>query len=149
MDLPAATATGALELGYAVGKAVSGTGRWLVDAGPADLHVDRLILPAVVPPGTGPLLILRGWFVRRWVRLPIEVELSGWSAHRSELAVRTRRSPLRHAWYFPAAAEALRSLGREITAWAGAIDDFTCSIPRSPPRRQDVDDVRSERRERP
>jgi hypothetical protein len=138
VDLPAAKAGGALEWGYVVGTAVSGTGgsRWLVDAGPAHLHVDRLVRPVVVPLGTGPLLILRGWFVRRWVRLPTDVELSSWSAHRSELAVRTRRSPLRYGWYFPAAAEALRSLSREITAWAGAIGDSASSIPRSPPRRQ-------------
>lgn len=136
VDLPAATATRALEWGYAVGTAVSGTGLWLVDAGPAQLEVDRLIRPAVVPPGTGPLLILRGWFVRRWVRLPIDVELSGWSAHRSEVAVCTMRSPRRHGWYFPAAADALRALGREITAWAAAASDSTSSIPRSPPRRE-------------
>lgn len=135
VDLPAATATRALEWGYALGQAVSGTGRWLVKAGPAQLHVDRLIRPAAGPPGTGLLLILRGWFVRRWVRIPIEVELSDWSAHRSELAVRTMRSPLRHRWYFPAAAEALQSLGREIIAWAGATYDSTPSIPGSPPRR--------------
>ncbi len=137
VDLSAATAARLLEWGYALGQAVSGTGRWLVEAGPAQLQVDRLIRPAVVPPGTGPLLILRGRFVGRWARVPIDVELSDWSAHRSELAVRTMRWPLRHGWYFPAAAEALQSLAREIFAWADSIYDSTLSIPESPPRRQD------------
>ncbi|MEW6477760.1 MAG: hypothetical protein AB1679_36405 [Actinomycetota bacterium] len=90
-----------MEWGYAVGKAVSGTGGWLVNAGPAHFYVDRLIQSAVVPPDIGPLLILRGWFVRRWVPFPIDVELSGWSIHRSEMGVRTRRSPLCHGWFFP------------------------------------------------
>lgn len=136
VDLPAATAIWALEWGYAAGTAVSGTGRWLVDVGPVQLHVDGLIRPAVAPPGTGPLLILRGWFLRRWVRIPIEVELLSWSAHRSELAVRPLRSPLRYGWYFPAAARALRFLGREIAAWASAASGSTSSIPRAHPHRQ-------------
>lgn len=134
VDVPPGRAAWALEWGYAVGTQASGTDRWLVNAGEAQLHVDRLIRPAVVSPATEPLLILQGRFVRRWMPIPIEVELSRWSAHRSQLAVRTVQAPLRHGWYFRAAAASLRSLAGETTAWAAAAFGSDSSVPGWQPR---------------
>lgn len=86
-------------------------------------------------PGVAPLVILPGWLVRRWVRIPIEVELSTWSGERSELALRSSCWPTQPRWYFPAAAGALRTLAAEITAWAWAAGRcvFPPDVPRARP----------------
>jgi hypothetical protein len=115
-DLSPSRAVWALRLGYAIASEVSQDGRWVVDAGPARLALERLIEPGHPVRGAGRLLILRGHLVRRWVRIPVEVELSAWSGLRSELAVRSWRCPDRSRWYFPAVVGALRTLRGEIIA---------------------------------
>lgn len=120
VDLPASRAVRALELGFTLAADVSGAAGWVLDAGSARLHLDRRLGKASPCNKMGPLLVLGGRLVRWWVQIPIEVELSTWSGHRSELAVRSSRWPTQPRWYFPAAAAALRTLGVEITAWAHA-----------------------------
>ena len=120
LDLPPSGAVWALRLRYTLANEVSHDRRWVVDAGPARLHLDRLIEPAVPLKGTGPLLILQGRLVRRWRGVPVEVELSPWSGSQSELAVRSWRWPNHPRWYFPAAVAALRTLQSEVVAWSSS-----------------------------
>lgn len=121
-ELSPSSAVWALRLRYAMAKGVSPDERWVLDAGPAWLHLDRLVEPTVPVTMGVPLLILEGCFVRRWVRVPVEVELSAWSGHQTEVAVRSWQWPNQRGWYFPAAAAALRTLRAEIIAWGYPYD---------------------------
>lgn len=118
LDLSPSPAVWALRLRYTLANEVSHGHRWVVDAGPARLQLDRLIEPAARLNGAGPLLILEGRLVRRWGGIPVEVELSPWSARQSELALRSWRWPNHPRWYLPAAVAALRTLHSEVIAWS-------------------------------
>ena len=119
LDLSPSSAVWALRLRYTLANQVSHD-RWVVDAGPARLHLDRLIEPAARLEGAGPLLILQGRLVRRWSGISVEVELSPWSGRQSELAVRSWRWPNQPRWYFPAAVAALRILHSEVITWSSS-----------------------------
>lgn len=120
LDLSPPCAVSALRLRHTLANEVSHDPRWVVDAGPARLHLDRLSEPAARLKGAGPLLILQGRLVRRWSGIPVEVELSPWSGRQSELAVRSWRWPNQPRWYFPAAVAALRTLQAEVIAWSSS-----------------------------
>jgi hypothetical protein len=139
-DLPASTAVWALTLGYAIAKDVSGDARWVVDAGRARLDLKRLIHTAAPLNRMGPLLRLEGRLVRRWVQIPVEVELSAWSGHQCEVAVRSSQWPTCPRWYFPAALAALGTLRAKITAWASAAGHL--HDPRRSPMRRDEESGR-------
>lgn len=120
VDLSAARAAEALELWAAMALDVSGSGRWVVPAGPGELHLSRLVRPAAPAPGSGRRLKVEGRLVRRWVRIPADVEVWEWCCHRGQLALCSPPALSRPRWYLPAATAALRVLHDEVIAWAGA-----------------------------
>ncbi len=131
VDLPAVQARWALELSHAIAAALSEQDELVLTVGRAQLHLIGPVRPAGRPTPTGPLVTVPGCFLRRWVRVPVEVELSAWSTRRSELLLRCARGSGQPRWYFAAAAAALRILEAEIRAWAG-------SAPECPPELRSV-----------
>lgn len=117
VDLSTGKTAQALELWSTMALDVSGPDRWVLPAGPGELHLSRLLRPSASPTSGGPLLRVEGRMVRRWVRIPADVEVWVWCCHRGQLALSSPPAPSRPRWYLPAA---LRVLHDEVNAWAGA-----------------------------